>query len=784
MRRPSIFFCYAWKTEERYRQLDYLRSVIEKKGQSQVEVVLDRYSYEDNADFSMLRERIKKYDLVVVFCTPDLKKIISDMGANHNKNREVLKEYQIIKERYRKEPSSLFPVIFEGEKEESLLDIFRERNARVYKRFGITKNKKGHYYIPRWQKQEFRIFVEKIICAAIYNMKNRSEEYESAREAMDNLFYLTDITDIPKSCLVKSELYDFVLDQRIYFVAGRKGAGKSTFIHNIREIDNQYFEQRYKHMIPLSAEAFQHELAYMSLVYKHSKDESIITQYDILCLFWQLYFILHGIVTIRYGIETFDIRTANPYYEIFDSYTKKVKDRIGLKNEPIVSDSVPRAVFSAVVEMIDEHYQSALSSCRDGELLITSFSSKFCVQKILDNNFSNRATKDFLRALRSCKRKIFISLDGFDTHSEDFRKDTEAFISDDEEYRRRVKYEELFFRTLIEVVTKFKHNKYNDPVANTFGKYMDFCIVLPKDRYDQIVENDRDSFKRQFGSMSWTAYELLQLLTKRVEYLISKINHEDISEEKSSDTEDYFQRMEKALAFFPGLPKSVNMNVQGNIIQMSLFNYILRSSFWRPRDVISNLSALLSRIVHIGLDGEIILDSNVKLSQEEVKLAIKDNARKIINEEFIDEYKHVFRNLGAVLKNLQGLNEQIAVGEFCDLIKEIRFDALFSYDMNLIENKLLVLYQLGVIGLRFDKCVMNDMHYLHNICFVFNAGMEPFDEFINDKYRKDADTQIVFNPIFVRKLRLSFDNTNELIGNWSREYMERNHRNKSLIKPL
>lgn len=75
---------------------------------------------------------------------------------------------------------------------------------------------------------------------------------------------------------------------------------------------------------------------------------------------------------------------------------------------------------------------------------------------------------------------------------------------------------------LIEVVSGFKRYEYNDHIMSVMSSYLDFCIVLPKDRYDQIIRDDRDSFKKRFCSLSWDGYELLDLLVRRLEYLIKK----------------------------------------------------------------------------------------------------------------------------------------------------------------------------------------------------------------------------------------------------------------------
>lgn len=782
---PTIFFCYAWDEhdDERYRKLEYLRERIIQHSRRQVEVILDKRNYEENESFETLRNRIPNYDLIVVFCTPDLKEIIDRQNRNTSgKIREVRNEYAIIKPCFEKREDTVFPVVFEGTKDTALLKIFEGKNVREYDSFGITKNKRtGRYTVQ--QRTEFNRHVEKIINRSVYNLKHKSPEYASAKEALDKLFKLRDNTDLPESCLVQSDIYPLVLNQTSYFVAGRKGAGKSTFIHNFRKMDEKRFDESYKQMNPISAEEINLEKTYYDLVVAHQNDLSTIDMYDILCVFWQVVFYLHCVLTICYEIDDYSLSAKDSRFKAFDKYCKKLKTLIGLRNgrkyKNIKSDLVPDSIFGAARELVSNQFGQCLNKVSEDELLITAFSARFKLQEIVESNFGIRETANFLDALNLCKKKIMLSLDGFNTRSDDFRKTTERTM-DQEERQRRVEFERLFYRTLIEVVTKYKNDSYSDPVSHLMSKYVDFCIVLPKDRYDQIIEDDRDSFKKHFASLSWTAYELLQLVTKRIEYLISKITGKQIE----SDNDDWFERMDSALNYFSGLPKSISMEVQSNVIRMPLFNYVLRSSFWRPRDVISNLSALLSHIVRVDSSGNISLSNLNKLTEDEVKLAIKDNSQRIIKEEFVQENGYVFSNLQEVLDALNYCHEQMTINEFKQIIRKVDFIASYSYDLTLVESKMSVLYQLGVIGLRFENRYSQAMHYLHNICFVFNAGMVPFEEFIGNKNIDEADVQIVINPIFARALRLSFDNTKELLGNWPKEYVLENYKMKVHIRYL
>ena len=789
MRIPTVFFCYAWEDDSRFRKLDAIREKILRKSNNMIDVILDRRNYEDNDSFEELRNRIHTYDLVVVFCTPDLKRIIDKPNSEGlDKEREVLKEFEIIRSRFEKNQSSVFPVILEGTKKSSLPKLFESVNASEIDKLGLYKNKRGRYTFPKAQESLVSYFVGRVISYATYNCKHKSQEYASTREALDKLFNLKDNTDLPDSCLVQSDLYPRILSQTYYFVAGRKGSGKSTFINNFGKMDEEQFNEKYKQMNPISAESFGFAETYYSLIHAHQSDLNNISMYNILCVYWQVIFFLHVVLTICYEIDDCVLTNRDSRYRTFNSYCKKFKKLLGLKQgnryKSIRGDLVPELVFHAARELVSDQFHICLVDIKEGELMETSFFSRFNMQAIIDNAFGKKDTQEFLEALSKCKKKIMISLDGFNTRSDDFRRETETKYKDTEEYYTRNEFETLFYRTLIEVVTKYKNFAYADPASQRISKYVDFCIVFPKDRYDQIIGNDRDSFKKSFASLSWTAYELLELVTRRLEYLMTTITGKPIED----NSNNWYNRMDNALNFFTGLPKTISMKVQDNVISMTLFNYILRSSFWRPRDVISNVSALLSLVVRAdSVDDRDIFsleDTNSKLTEDEVKLAIKDNSQRIIKEEFVEENREVFRNLQEVLDNFNYRNEQMTIREFKMAIRGVEFDASYSYDLREFRNKVSVLYQLGVIGLRFDKKYSQEMHYLHNICFVFNAGMVPFEEFIKSKDIEDMDVQIVINPIFARALRLSFENTSELLGNWQKDYVIENYKMKKQIRYL
>lgn len=782
MKRATCFFCYSWDNSSKYDYLVYLKKSIEKNSDYQIDVILDKKDYKNNDDMDEKLRKLRTYDLLVVFFTPELKSII--MERDSNEGREVVKEYDIVLERFNENPSSVYPVILSGNNKTALPQIFSRRNAPYVNSLGFARSKTKKLVIQENKKPIFNNFILSIINYTKHNFANKSIEYATTRNALDKLFGLTDTTEIPHSCLIKPDIYRKILDQEYFFVAGRKGSGKSTFINNFRAMGSCKFDNLYKQMVPLKAEAFAHEDAYGTFINKHANDSEIITTHDWLTMFWKVYFTLQSILIIGIEMEDGSIDYSDERHDVFEKVVKKLKTRLGLKvgkyYKSFKGDNIPKALFHAVVELLDEQFDYALEYA-DERQIIASFSSKMTSDLVIERFFGGKAINDFLEALRQCKKKILISLDGFDTHSEDFRAATAAISGNSEEFNRRTDYEKLFFRTLIEVVNGFKKHDYNDHIMSVMSNYLDFCIVLPKDRYDQIIRMDRDSFKKRFCSLTWDAYELLDLIVRRLEYLMRGIDP-DIN---IDNTSDLFTRMDAALSFFPGLPREITFDVNGHKVTMELFNYILRYSFWRPRDVISNLNSLLAYVIEIDEedDNKIIIYDNVRLSNDELKLTIKGNVNKIIQEEFIEENQTVFRNLKEVLNAFRDSPMIIDVPEFRKRLSNIRFDASYAYSLDNINNKMQVLYELGAIGLKYDKKVAKQHSYLHYICYIFNAGMGPFKEFIAANSREIENVSIIFNPILSNEFNLKF-NTLELIGNWSKEYIEQSHKMKKTIQTI
>lgn len=169
-----------------------------------------------------------------------------------------------------------------------------------------------------------------------------------------------------------------------------------------------------------------------------------------------------------------------------------------------------------------------------------------------------------------------------------------------------------------------------------------------------------------------------------------------------------------------------------------------------------------------------------RFNEKSIKLILKANAEKIIDEEFIGENIYLFRNIDYFLNRFQNMNKQNSVKMFKYGLLKIKFDTVYSYDMQNIDNKLLVLYQLVIIGLLYDKDLAKKNHYFTHVRFEFNEGMSRFYDFQRQGMQNEAAIPVIFNPLFASRLNLRY-NTTELIGDRSKEYLMQNFVNKRLI---
>ena len=172
---------------------------------------------------------------------------------------------------------------------------------------------------------------------------------------------------------------------------------------------------------------------------------------------------------------------------------------------------------------------------------------------------------------------------------------------------------------------------------------------------------------------------------------------------------------------------------------------------------------------------------NNRLDIDTVKIIINNKADDIIKMEFINEYDKVFLNISKVMLAFYNKHVILSVKELGEILSKVPFITTFAFDCEQIINKISLLYELGVLGLKLSPKLIKAKGIGSEWCFTFNEGLKPLEELEFALSQDSADIRFVLNPIFSKKLCLEF-NTTELVGVFGKEYLIDNHARKMAIK--
>lgn len=753
--KPTCYISYSWDSGI----LDFLlklKQEIERKSQNRITVILDRNNFHIGDDFKKKEKQILDSDLIITFFTPDYKKKVDtpiiDSGC--------YREFEYILKMWKENEHRVYPILFKGTKDYSVpKDIYNAVYNMEVSSIKYKESKSGYVTIDQHSKGKFSRFVDDIIHKTITNSTSNGIRYIDLNEKYQSLLKNTAADGtLKKSCMIKMSAYNSILNQTAYFVIGRKGSGKTTLIETLEKLEPDEFMKRYKTLCPIKAEDINIDAIY-NCVQSFEKDRDYIQIKDVTDLYWETFFIMQTMYIIGIEVENGNVEPGDFRYKTFNNTKNFLRRKLGLSSNVRLNDFIAKKQLPLlVIEILNLYFKNHILDKADDITFMTSIKTNMNVYSVIESFVSKRIFNAFLAAFGSCEKKTLISLDGFDTHSEDFRRNTRSCqIVNTEEYLKRTEFESVFYRSLVSVVMRFKSGAYNSSMINSAINMMDFCIVLPQDRLDQVKEIDRDASKIKCCALAWDAFDLLQMLVLRLEtyYEIEPFSNQTMLER--------FHRVLKEK--LPKLPNAIQIRVDNRQCEFDLFNYILRLSFWRPRDILLNFISLL----------ELVENSNnvgLEIDDRMIKDALAQSARKIIDEEFIQEYRNVFYNLKDVLNCFRNRNSIFSLSDFFSIIEKTRFDASFSYDCDNAKTKVLILYQLGVIGLCFSKDSIENRGYSHHICFYFNEGLSPIYDSIIDRDTLIDDVEIIINPLFCKMFNITITSS-ELIGNYDWAYIQK-----------
>lgn len=759
--KQKCYFAYCWDDSDNIMDLMlYMKGKIEDKSKNNIYVFWDKKSSNKGENFKENEKKILKSDSVVIFFSPKYKYII-DRKAEE---RGVWREYEHILSAWQKNQIAVMPVIVEGTVDEAITREFKDHIAADFsKSKPIVAGKRRTKLNP-----EYRTEMSNLLSATIYetSVAHRRKDYQfsNREEAYTVLFCNTDSKNkLPRGCMYKSEAYQNIISEEgTSFLVGRKGSGKTTFFEVLEKYDPLEFDKHFKVLRPISVEDIREDHIY-EVLKKAALDYKIFGYDRIISLFWEIYLNLCAIYIVCVEEENCRIRDdRQPVFHKMANRLRKI-----FKVSKLDSGDVKLAIFTESVAIWDEFINNGILKYATEEAFLASMDANFNVDNVLKRILVENNYRSFLKAINQCEKKILIALDKFDAISDRFRREVKEDLQSGndkliEDARKRAEFDKALYHSLVLTVEKLKNTD-----MGIMGKAT-FCIIIPQDRVDQIKLVDRDFTKKNFISLAWDAIELLEVILLRL-----KVLYDFEYDENDNVVEKFKEVMKKNL---PTIPEKIWIDIGGKPKEMDLFQYLLRNSFWRPRDIIKYIAVLYDA-------NEKNIEKYKKIDMLTLKNLLNKVTEDIIEDEFYNEYDKIFYNLAEFMNSFEGGNVIFSAAEFIERVNQFRFEGVLFEEDNTIIGKLNLLYEMGVIGLQFEEEYVRNKTIGNVLCFVFNEGTYPLKKSINEIIRGSKEIRIVLNPIFSKKLSLKY-NTLEIIGDYNWEYLIQNHMRKMGIKRI
>lgn len=748
------YFAYNWEDKKLDIFLKYVKTRIEILSNYEIEVIYDKESFKLSENFVEKEKIILESDSIIIFFSPLYKKTVE---TEVDANRGIYREYQHILKVKKKGVAAILPTIVNGNEKNAITSDFRDNIAAKFDVNTAYVGKRG-ISIKQEVKANVEVLARKVVKETELANRQRDYEFNTNEEAMEGLFGQSNANNkLPHKCMYKTDAYESVLSQSRKYVIGRKGSGKTTFFELLEKSDAKKFAEKYKVLRPIQADNFRLDRLFEA-TNKYRSDLKIFPLNKRLELFWEIYIYLTAIYIVC--MEDEHCMIEDERQKIFERARNYLKEK-KLNVTRLDDNACQEGIFVSAIESYEKYFEEIVNFSK-AESYEAAMVANFKIENVMKEYFGKNLFNKLELAILKCKKNILVALDGFDTASEDFRRETVRLLNcktDMEIYvgKKRLDFEILFFRSMFTCLHKM------DQKNQGIMRKVSLCIIMPQDRIDQIKEEDRDFAKYNFANLAWDAIDLFEMLILRLEYVYN------IQGMENETLNDRFKNLLKK--HFKMIPDTIDIKVKDNIYKMDLFKYMLRLSFWRPRDIIDLFYELY-------LANQ---KSHEQLRSETIKDILNSKAKKLIDKEVYGEYQNVIINIKQIMDCFRDKNVILEKEEVFRILDNQVFQTSTLRKFDYPINKFEILYELGIFGIKVSQSVQRHENLKSNLCFNYNEGLEPLEILKRDSISENI--QMVINPIFSKKLALVYT-TDEILENYSWRYLYENHARKSAIRRI
>lgn len=731
-----------------------------------IQVYYDQDDVEPGDSFDRFMKQINKVDVVLMFLTPGYKERVQ------NKQKGVWKEYQYIINRYEdlkaldKETETekllgfkIIPILFKGDTREIIINDIRDLRRVDLTYLRLDSNDKNIApSIEKRFKEDLKNLKNTIF--SVYTRKQK--EYEGDLEKNYSNILLSSLFSDTKSdflnakysslkpektIFVKTFTYQQLETQASYYVVGRKGSGKSAN-GQVLQLRNR---DKYDITIDVSPEELNFPLIYNLEDYEFEADVEYLEIREKTLRFTWKYFLILKIIDIA-------ISKVTLYTDNKESFHNLLKLKRTLSQEEELTKNTKSLFVYAFINVQNYINKCIYDSRNDDRFLIFDIVKKVEFDQFINSELGFDCLNEVENLTTLLDKRILFVFDGFDTTFDDFRLMRGISQSDEQELLNdKSEFEHLWLRSLLWLINDIKQTKNG---VEEIKCELDFAVAIPLDRFLEVLTYDRDSYRytSRYSILIWSGLELALCIRKRLEVVFKQKSKAERLIDTVSDTHRNL---------LSTVPYEFKFTFNGITYNTNIFFYILRHTFWRPRDVLVYYNHIITLAESLKEHGE-------NLSIEALRICISDVTQAIIKSEFINENRAVLLNIESIIERFDNQNQILSFQALEEILNEVKFE--FSLPpreiLTDITFKIKILYQLGFLGLynRKEKNLLRSKYRAKNDTqFVFSEGAK----IINGLKQEDSKRiDYIIHPIFCEYLNLDTSNNSEFVMNYDWDYLK------------
>lgn len=755
--KPKCFISYCHENAD-FEKIECLQNELERVAASRIDILRDKTSIKSGDFIDEHESVLLTAEIVIVLFTPEyLSKIRNNTGG-------VYREYSVIFNRHRESEElrrsgkilprfHLIPIMLSGTMIDSIPDGINRRLCEDFTQYLLHTNSLGRRYVPDHVVKDHRAALERIESVfqtvsdtfkqdfdLTYDDLLKDLFLERRYEVLLDRYVARNKYEMLRYLFVKTSSYDYVSSQSKIVLIGRKGSGKSTIVHEFDERNTR----KHKDSIHFNVDKLDLNYIYNFLFARPGGSDvgSVVTAEMYFLAVWRvfLYRMAGQLICDDWDAEK----------SLVD-----LSDLVDLIRPSPAAQQVPRDEFLKCCGLVRKALDDAINELGDDQDF-AALGVEVGVNKLIERSVGEAWLASLTEAISRCQRRFAFLLDGFDSTFDDFRNATlrNAELSPAMKVHRN-SFEVNWLTGLLRAILEVRSHD------SVFQSKIDVCVTIPHERFQEVEERERDRYRisRLADEIRWSGIELAILIRKRLELLA---DYRSTSETALDKLNDVFVHEKIALPTHIDVMSS-KQGAGANAVRMTLFRYLLRHTFWRPRDILHYTSAMLAR-------KQFIDKRSGALTPELVRQIVAATTYRIVSDEFINELQTSFINVTDVLGAFHESKQFLSFNQIAEKLRGVPFilDG-GSRILDSILDKVQLLYRLGFLGVDVDAR-MSQRGALGKEMFAFSDGMMIAEAMSVDEWRR---VTYVIHPIFNEYLALK-PNNERIVGIYSDKYLQSN----------